>query len=85
MRHRRTKGCGSREALLTMGFMLARQSERHWRRLNGAESITHVLEGRQFKDGILVTENAAWPKKDLTPCASHPQHSTISLVEMPFP
>ena len=59
MRHRRTKGCGSREASLTMVFMLARQAERHWRRLNEADMILHVLEGKQFKDGIPVTENAA--------------------------
>jgi transposase-like protein len=59
LRHRRTKGCGSRQASLTMVFMLARQAERHWRRLNGTEFIVHVIEGRPFKDGILVTENAA--------------------------
>ena len=43
LRQRRTKGCGSREASLTMVFMLARQAERHWRRLNGSEVIVHVL------------------------------------------
>jgi len=59
LRHRRTKGCGSREASLTMVFMLARQAERHWRKLNGVELIVHVIEGKPFKDGILVTENAA--------------------------
>jgi transposase-like protein len=37
LRQRRTKGCGSREASLTMAFMLARQAERHWRRLNGSD------------------------------------------------
>ena len=26
-----------------MAFMLARQAERHWRRLNGSEVIVHVL------------------------------------------
>ena len=59
LRHRRTKGCGSREASLTMVFMLARQAERHWRRLKGAHMIVHIIEGKQFKDGILVMENAA--------------------------
>jgi hypothetical protein len=42
-----------------MVFMLARQAERHWRRLKGAHMIVHVIEGKQFKDGILVMENAA--------------------------
>ena len=55
----RTKGCGSREASLTMVFMLARQAERHWRRLNGSEVIVHVLDGKEFKDGLMVQENAA--------------------------
>ena len=51
LRQRRTKGCGSREASLTMVFMLARQAERHWRRLSGSEVIVHVLDGKEFKDG----------------------------------
>ena len=51
LRQRRTKGCGSREASLTMVFMLARQAERHWRRLNGSEVIVHVLEGKVKIDG----------------------------------
>lgn len=59
LRHRRTKGNGSRQASLTMIFMLARQAERHWRKLNGSEMIVHVMEGKPFKDGILVRENAA--------------------------
>ena len=59
LRQRRTKGCGSREASLTMVFMLARQAERHWRRLNGSEVIVHVLNGKAFKDGLMVQENAA--------------------------
>jgi len=59
LRHRRTKGCGSRQASLTMVFMLARQARRHWRKLKGANMILHIIAGKQFKDGILVTENAA--------------------------
>ena len=59
LRQRRTKGCGSREASLTMAFMLARQAERHWRRLNGSEVMVHVLEGKKFKDGVMLQDNAA--------------------------
>ena len=59
LRHRRTKGSGSREASLTMIFKLALQGESGWRRLNGSKLIVHVLEGRPFKDGIMVQENAA--------------------------
>jgi transposase-like protein len=59
LRHRRTKGNGSRQASLTMVFMLARQAERHWRRLNGKERIIELMEGRTFKDGKLVEASAA--------------------------
>ena len=59
LRQRRTKGCGSREASLTMVFMLARQAEARWRRLNGSELIVHVLEGKKFKDGELIEQRAA--------------------------
>ena len=59
LRQRRTKGCGSREASLTMAFMLVRQAERRWRRLNGSEVIVHVLDGKKFKDGALVQDRAA--------------------------
>ncbi len=59
LRQRRTKGCGSREASLTMVFMLVRQAERHWRRLNASELIVHVLEGKVFRDGVLVQDRAA--------------------------
>lgn len=56
LRQRRTKGCGSREASLTMVFMLVRQAERHWRRLNGSKLIPKVLDGKRFKDGVLAEE-----------------------------
>jgi transposase-like protein len=59
LRHRRTKGSGSREASLTMVFMLARQAESHWRRLNGSNALVQVIQGKKFQDGVLVQENAA--------------------------
>ena len=59
LRQRRTKGCGSREASLTMVFMLARPAEARWRRLNGSELMVHVLEGKKFKDGELIEQRAA--------------------------
>jgi putative transposase len=52
LRTARTKGCGSRTACLTMVFKLAQCAERHWRRLNGRESIAEVVEGVKFVDGI---------------------------------
>ena len=53
LRHRRTKGCGTRHASLTMMFKLAQSAQKSWRRLNGHQHITHLLEGKKFVDGIL--------------------------------
>ncbi len=52
-RTRQTKGCGSRLATLTMVFKLAMQAERHWRKLNGAELLDHVIRGVVFTDGVM--------------------------------
>ena len=59
LRQHRTKGCGSREASLTMSFLLVRQAERHGRRLNGSDVIVHVLEGKRLEEGVMVQDHAA--------------------------
>ncbi len=53
LRHRRTKGNGTRRASLTMMFKLAQSAEKHWRRLNGHEQIVLLIQGKIFTDGIL--------------------------------
>lgn len=53
LRHRKTKGNGSRRASLAMMFKLAESAEKRWRRLNGYKQITHLLAGKTFKDGTL--------------------------------
>ena len=55
VRHRtkRTKGCGSRIATLTMVFKLAREAEKHWRRLNQYQLVLKVIAGEKFIDGEL--------------------------------
>ena len=52
LRTRRTKGCGSRMACLTMVFKLAKCAERHWRRLNGSQLLDEVIRGVKFVNGI---------------------------------
>lgn len=59
LRHRKTKGSGTRRASLAMMFKLAQSASKRWRRLNCHEKITHVIEGRSFKDGIMQDEIAA--------------------------
>ena len=52
LRHRRTKGSGSRTACLTMVFKLACAAEKRWRRLNGSALLPEVIRGVRFVDGI---------------------------------
>jgi len=52
LRHRRTKGSGSRVACLTMVFKLARAAEKRWRRLNGSALLPEVIRGVRFVDGV---------------------------------
>ena len=52
LRHRRTKGSGSRTACLTMVFKLARAAEKRWRCLNGSALLSDVIGGVRFVDGI---------------------------------
>ena len=52
LRHRRTKGSGSRTACLTMVFKLALAAEKRWRRLNGIALLPDVIRGVRFVDGI---------------------------------
>ena len=58
LRTKRTKGCGSRTATLTMVWKLALEAEQTWRRLMGFKLIPLVMQGREFVDGEL-TEAAA--------------------------
>ncbi len=54
LRHRRTKGSGTRVACLAMVFKLSQAAEKKWRRLNGALLIRDLIEGVKFKDGAKV-------------------------------
>jgi transposase-like protein len=53
LRHRRTKGCGTRKTSLVMMFKLAEAASKRWRRLSGYEHIISLLEGKKFVNGIL--------------------------------
>ncbi|MCA9078568.1 MAG: IS256 family transposase [Planctomycetaceae bacterium] len=53
LRHRRTKGNGTRRASLTMMFKLAQSAQKRWRRLNGHALILPLLQGKTFQDGFL--------------------------------
>lgn len=53
LRHRKTKGSGTRRTSLAMMFKLAQSAQKRWRRLTGHEQIIHLLGGKQFVDGVL--------------------------------
>jgi transposase-like protein len=59
LRHRRTKGNGSRTACLTMVFKLVQSAAKRWRQLNGSELIPDIISGVPFQDGLRVNQAAA--------------------------
>ena len=60
VRHRtvKTRGCVSRESMLSMVFKLAAVAEQRWRRLKGSERVGEVLRGVVFRDGLNEEEHA---------------------------
>ena len=59
VRHRttRTRNCVSRPTFLGLSFKLIKEAEKTWRRINGPEKITLLLEGVAFKDGEPVQDD----------------------------
>jgi putative transposase len=53
LRHRRTKGNGTRKASLAMMFKLAQAAQKRWKRLHGWEHLKLVIEGKVFVNGEL--------------------------------
>jgi len=58
LRTKKTKGCGSRIATLTMVFKLLLSAQKRWYRLRGHKKLKDVINGVAFKDGIPVTSRA---------------------------
>lgn len=52
LRHKRTKGNGSRKACLAMFYKLAMSAQKRWRKLNGHDQIPDVIAGVTFTDGV---------------------------------
>jgi putative transposase len=57
LRTKVTKGAGSKKAALAMAYKLLDAAQERWRRFNGHELVTDVLDGVQFKDGIKATND----------------------------
>jgi len=58
IRHRtdRTKGCLTRDGMLSMIFKLGMSAEKNWRRLRGFQWLAKVIDGVKFRDGIEVQQ-----------------------------
>jgi len=52
LRTKRTKGCGSRTATLTMVYKLMKSAEKKWRRLNGFDKLVDVVNDIPYINGI---------------------------------
>lgn len=59
LRHKRTKGNGSRKACLAMVHQLMLSAAKRWRQLNGSNLLPDVIAGVQFPDGVKPQEVAA--------------------------
>jgi transposase-like protein len=59
LRHRRTRGNGSRVACLAMVFKLCESAARTWRLLNGAKLLPEVIAGVPFINGEKAEKCAA--------------------------
>jgi len=59
LRTKRMRNCGNRTTNLTMLFKLSQEAEKGWRKLRGFRDIPLVLEGKIFKDGVLLDEIVA--------------------------
>lgn len=53
LRHRRTKGSGSKKASLAMMFKLGMPALKKWRRIRGYKQIIPLIQGFKVTDGIM--------------------------------
>jgi len=55
----KTRGCLSRQTMLTMVFRLCQSAQKRWRRLQGYRRLADVVKGVRFVDGISKDRIAA--------------------------
>ena len=54
LRTRVTKGAGSKKTAETMAFKLLLECEKTWRKINGANEIQNLLDGLEYRDGVMI-------------------------------
>ncbi|MBX3717840.1 MAG: transposase, partial [Burkholderiales bacterium] len=55
-RTERTKGCLTRDGMLSMIYKLGMSAEKNWYRLRGFEWLAKVIRGVRFRDGLEVQQ-----------------------------
>lgn len=56
LRTAKTRGCVSRQTILSMVYKLGQSSQKKWRKLRGFKLLADVIQGVQFKDGERVEQ-----------------------------
>ena len=59
LRTNKTRGCLTRETMLTMVFKLTSSAQKRWRRLNVPELLADVITGANFVNGVKKKKEAA--------------------------
>jgi len=54
LRTRVTRGAGSKDAATSMTFKLLQECEKHWKKIRSAGEIKNLLEGLEYRDGVVV-------------------------------
>jgi transposase-like protein len=56
LRTTKTRGCVSRQSILSLVYRLGLSAEKRWRRLRGFKHLADVIEGVKFVDGVRADE-----------------------------
>lgn len=57
LRTRVTKGAGNADIASTMAFKLLLEAEKKWRKIRSPEEVRNILNGLEYRDGILIVNS----------------------------
>jgi putative transposase len=57
LRTDKTRGCVSKDSILSLVFKLIESAQKRWLRIRGFKRLAEVIEGVNFKDGIPVDQS----------------------------
>ena len=63
LRTDKTRGCVSRETILSLVFKLIQSAQKRWRRIRGFKLLAEVIEGVNFTDGLRVEKTEQQDKQ----------------------